>query len=337
MRPLFYLNFLGGLWAFKLVGNIGDRHLEVSYFGLANTLAHAVFFCACHVLRISSRQTFIGNFFSTKMSEITNDIQNLSQSAAILVSLISCFLKRNKFRSLMRAMALIDEKFICLGATINYKSIIRLAFLLIVVKIVSSALLVLTGYILLRSAGIPDIIVWILFFMPHIINSNIKIAFIFILSQISNRLRYISHILNRIRQRRDQVHHLLIRGSMDEIRICKITGMTDFQWNSNKQKNYILIYNLCKIHEELCDVAYLVEEYFSHQILTLIAIDFLVLMCCSYYIVDTIYNHRSIIINVNFIGFLSFLSYYLSISFATAYGVVRAAAKVTYEVCISFL
>lgn len=331
MRPFFYLNFFGGLWAYKIVGKIGNRHVEVSYFGLVNTLIHAILFCACHVLRVTSRRSFIGHFFVTKISEITNDIQNISQSAAILVSVTSCFLKRNKFRSILSAITAIDLKFVALGAKLNYKSMIQFAFILMVLKITSSFLLVLGGFILLRSAGIPDILVWIMFFMPHVINSNLKITFVFILRQISNRFRYINYILNQIRQKRERIYQLPMKGSMNEIKIRKLGYNHDFEWSFNGHELRTTLSDLCKLHEELCDACYLIEEYFSHQILTLIAIDFFVFMCCSYYIVDGVYNQRAMI-NVNFVGFVSFFAYYLTVSFMTVFGLVQSADRVTKEV-----
>lgn len=331
MRPLMFLNFISGLSAFHLVGSAENRHLKVTYFGFLNTVVHVVVFCACHIMRVTSMRTFIGYFFNTTISRFTNDIQNLTQSIAIAVSLISCFLKRNKFRSLMHAMAIIDKKLIRLGATIDYKAIMRMTMILVITKLISYSTLVAAGYFLLRSAGIPDISVWILFFLPHIIVSNLKITFMFILSQISNRFRYISHILNRIRQKNDQINILPMRGSMDDIKIRKFTGMTSFEWNFANRENYKIISDLCKVHEELCDACYLAEEFFCHQMLTLTAIDFSTLLCCSYYIVDAIYNENQII-NVHRIGFILFFAYYMLLSLATVYGVLRSAGKVTQEV-----
>lgn len=331
MRPLMLLNFISGMSAFKVVHREGNKYLQLTYLGFVNTVVHVVLFFLSYVMRVTSTQTFIGYFFNSKISKFTNDIQNLTQSVALLVSLISCFLKRNKFRSLMHSVAIIDKKLIRLGVTIDYKAISRVTTCLIVMKFLSYAILMGAGYMLLEAAGVPDVAVWILFFLPHLIVSNLKITFIFILSQVSNRFRYISHVLNRLRQRHQKVEFLPMRGSMDEIRMSKITGMTHFEQNFVLAENHIIISELCKTHEALCDACYLAEEYFSHQMMTIIAIDFMVIVFCSYNIVDAIYNENQLI-NVHPTGFILFFAYYMLLTFVTIYGIVRAAGRVTQEV-----
>lgn len=331
-RPLLIMCFFYGLLPFHLIGYGENRHLELTPIGVISTGVHAVLFFISYFKLLTTDKTFIAHFFTTKISQLTSDIQITTSSLSIGFSLFFCFIKRDKFRCVLEALSKIDKRLKRMGAHIEYKKISALIVICLLVKFFLYAFLLLGSYLLLQATDAPNIHVWYLFFSPHIISASIKVLFMFIVHQIRYRFRSITHILNKIRQNQTKVNgEIPSRGSLDDIKIISVGGIS---YNSSFRTHFDVsevIKELCQTHEELCDASYLAEEYFSHQMLALVATEFFTLVCCLYYIANVLYNDSGFLA-VSKTEFILFFGYYSLLSFMSIGGTVRAACWLTNEV-----
>lgn len=92
-----------------------------------------------------------------------------------------------------------------------------------------------------------------------------------------------------------------------------------------------IICQLCILHEELCDACYLAEEYFSHQMLTTVTIEFICTLFNLYFMFEVVYNNTTIA-EVDTIEFLFYFGIYTLISIGSVYAILRSAETVAEEV-----
>lgn len=331
-RPLIVACYFAALCPFKVVGPVGNRHMEVCFAGVLNTITHLCLFCICYFFQIRKLQSFIGYFFNTEISRFAHSIQSITLFVGVLVTVSMSFLKRDKFKNVFHLLSKIDRKLISLGAKVDYKAICRFILAILVLKWCIYTIFLGASYYLLRlSKTLPDFSDWILLFSPYVYITTTKIKFIFIVRQIKNRFHYINHLLNNIRTNQSDLSPF--RGCMDEVKINSVYGITcEVPYNQSKRKNHEIISELCRTHEELCDACYLTEQYFNHQMLTIVAIEFVITLFNIYYILEVAFKDNCNILNIGAVEFISFFTFYTFLSFGSICGIVKNATAVTREV-----
>lgn len=335
LRPLFLICFMSGILPFKMIGTPGNRQLVVTIFGLANTVFHLVWFCTCYALRVINQKSLLSYLFNSKVSRFGENIQIITSFMAIAFTLILCFLKRGVVGKLLHLMAQIDKELIALGANINYKSISRLVWIALAMQWLIKIAFIIATFTLLRSLEhAPGFFEWIFFFLPFAIISTLKAKYVCITRLIKNRFSFINVVLKNLQHRASERNPL--RGTVNDKkpnRICeivcdveKLNGYVD----SNREMCDIIA-DLCRTHEKLCDTCYLAEQYFSHQMLTMVTIEFVLTLFNFYFLFDVIYNKNPIpgIVPAEFFAFFTF---YTVITTGTLYGVLRSAGSVSDEV-----
>lgn len=340
-RPLLLICFLSGILPFNMIGSPGSRQLVVTVFGVANTVFHLVWFCTCYVLRIINKKSLLSYLFNSKVSRFGENIQIITSFMAIAFTLILCFLKRGKVRKLLHLLAGIDKELIALGANINYKSISRLIWIALTMQWLIKIAFILATFTLLRSLEhTPGFFEWIFFFLPFAIISTLKAQYVCITRLMKNRFSYINVTLKNLHRQASEDERQLnenpLRGSVNDMklnRICEITcDVEKFNGGVDSSREMCdIIADLCRTHEKLCDACYLAEQYFSHQMLTMVTIEFVLTLFNFYFMFDVVYNKNSIpgIVPAEFFAYFTF---YTLITTGTLYGVLRSAESVSNEV-----
>lgn len=337
LRPLALLCFFSGISPFRMVGSSGNRRLVVTIFGVANIVVHLALFCTCYAQRVIHKQSLLSHLFNSKVSRFGENIQIITSFMAIGFTLVLCFLKRSKLRNLLHLLSQIDNKLIELGAKINYKNISRLVWILLFMQWTVKFTFIGATFFLMRSMEKqPDYFEWIFFFLPFAIVLALKAKYVCVMRLIKNRLCYINLTLNNLQVNAKQLIRTPLRGSMDQINVNKICGITcDIEKLNGigdvKRGTYDIIAELCRVHEDLCDACYLAEQYFSHQMLTMVTVEFAVSLFNVYFMFDVAYNNNHIP-DVDTTEFFAYFIFYTMISTGTLYGLLRSAEAVTSEV-----
>lgn len=334
IRPLLLISFMIGISPFKTVGSPGNRHLETSFIGVANTVIHLVLFISCYVLLVSDERSLMAHFFHSKISRFGEDLQILTSFTALTFALVSCYFKRNKLCKLLKVTDEIDKKLTYLGAVLNHKTISRA--ILFAIFILSMLLLVFIGTIVVVVSSTqdqPDFLEWIFFFLPMGIIMTLKLKFYCSMQLIKYRLRFLNLILRKLQ--RDQSDPFAYENE-EHMELYKCCGITIDVMKLNgdatvKRDIYDIIGELCQIHNEICNASYLVEGYFSHQMLTTITIEFVCSLFNLYFIFEVAY-HNTIIAKVGKIEFICYFAFHTTMSLGMVYYLLRSAESVTAEV-----
>lgn len=293
-----------------------------------------VFFCTCYVVRVINQESLVAHFFHSKVSRFGEDIQILTSFMAIAFTLILCFLRRDKLRQLFRVLIKIDQNLNRLGAILNYKMVSRIVLISLCIQWLLFYIFVGGTFVLARSLeDQPDFFEWVFFFLPIAITSTLKVQFYCMMQLIKYRFRYINRVLNNLHD--EQINDTTF-GYRNKIVVYNCLGIKFDVIKLNggagmKRDKCDIICELCLLHEELCDACYLAEEYFSHQMLTAVTIEFICTLFNLYFMFEVIYNNTTIA-EVDTIEFLCYFGIYTLISIGSVYAILRAAETVATEV-----
>lgn len=332
------LSFVCGISPFKSVGGPGNRLWETTFTGVANTVVLLVVFSTAYVLRVINQRSLVTHFFHSKITHFGEHVQILTSFVALAFTLILCFLKRNKLRKLFHVLNKIDKQIIHLGANLNYKGLSRLVMLALFGALLIYILFLCATFVLMRSLeNQPDFFEWVFFFLPVAIKMTLKLQFYCTMQLIKYRLHYINLMLNKL-QENLVGQPTLEFGGMDKMRIYKCCGIECDMLKTTsgmalKRDKYDIIADLCRTHDEICDACYLAEEYFSHQMLTTVTIEFVCSLFNLYFIFEVAYNN-TIIAEVDKIEFICYFAYYTVVALGTVYALLNFAESVTAEVSI---
>lgn len=330
------LSFLHGVSPFKTVGSPGNRRLVTTPLGIANTCVLFLFFIISYVLRVINQQSLVAHFFHSKITSFGEHLQILTSFVALAFTLLLCFLKRDKLRKLFHVLDEIDKKLSHLGASLNYKWISRIVMLAVFIAILIYYVFIGATLYLMRSLEHkPDFYEWIFYFLPIAIVTTLKLQFYIMMLFIKYRLRCINLLLWSL-----QGGHMSLTplDNMDKNRIHRCYGIKSDPRRLHgglapKRDKFNIIAELCRTHEELCDACYLAEQYFSHQMLTAVTIEFVSTLFDLYFLTDSVYSNSSIA-EVDKIEFICYFVFCMALSLGTVYALLRSAEAVTAEVSL---
>lgn len=322
------LSFLLGISPFKVVGIPGNRHLEMTSIGVANIFIQLVLFTIAYVLRVNNQHSVMDRFSQSKVTGFGEHVEILTSFMTFAFTLIVSFLKRDRQCKLFHLIDEIDKKLTHVGAIFNYRRISRVVMLALFIVCVLYFLFFGATVIVTRTLGVYlDFYEWIFYFLPLAVVTTVKLQFYCSMLFIKHRLRYISFVLNNLAGERappDGMHENRTNQSK-EIK-CNVTKLREM-----KRDKYAIIVRLCRTHEQLCDACYLAQQYFSHQMLTAVAIEFVWCLANVFLMFEIPYNNE-IIGDIDKIKYIAFFAYYTTVSLGTVYALVRSADSVTTEV-----
>lgn len=321
LRPLLLVCFLNGISPFKIAGTLGNRRLVVTGFGFAFTLFYLLWFCTSCVLRVVNQPSIVSIFFSSKVSRLVDTIRITTTFVGIGLTLIMCFLKRNKLRKLIHVLAQIDKRFIALGVKINYKNISRNVCAIVVLQWSIEVTYVGVLYVLFRSLErLPTIFVWMYFVLPFVIVMTLKSKFVCMMNVIRNQFRRINITLNKLQMDAGEIrwngYLFCVNGKKDKM---------------EEREKYDIIAELCRIHEQICDACNLAEAYFKYQMLLMVTFEFVMTIFNLYLVFDLAYN-KNHIAGINPADIYVYFTFYTTITTGTLSGLLQSAASVRGEV-----
>lgn len=276
--------------------------------------------------------SLVSHFFHSKVTRFGEDLQVLTSFASLTFTLVLCFVKRDKLRKLIHVLNRVDRKLIGLGAIMNYKLLSRVVIVALVIQIGIFAFFVASTVVLTRSiTESPSIFEWMFFFMPVAVISSLQVQFYCMMRIFAFHLHYINFILHKQEMQASSVKR------KDVEKHISIFCAYEMKLNSAiaiKRDKYDVIVELCRTHEIVCDAANLAEEYFSHQMLTLVTIGFIYALFNVYSIIgvvylDTVGDDSG---HIDKVAFIAFFILYTVISVGSVYVLLRSATMVADEV-----
>lgn len=340
LRPLLFCCMVGGIAPFKLVGTPGNRYLVVTTFGIALTVFHLVWFCSCFI-RLFNDHDLESYLFVSKVARLGEDIELITSFVIIVFLLILCFLKHNKLRKLLNSVVQIDGKFTNLGVKINYNYTSKILWGTVMLQ--SAILLILIGSNSIIMGAFKDFscfLQWLFSNATIAIIVTFKSKYFCVMQLIKSRFNYIHTILNRLRTHAEadekRLNGILLCGIVsgkEESNFEEITFNVKNFGVDSKRKRHDIVAELCRIHEVLCDACILVEEYFCHQMLILVIIEFVSTVLYSYFMFDVTFGKTP----TPEISPINMFVYYIintTIMIGTLFGLLRATETVTIEVSL---
>lgn len=334
LRPLLVLSFLCGMMPFKPVGSPGNRRLKMTFIGFANTVIHFALFITSYVLRLTRQRSLSAHFFHSEVSRFGEDLQIFVSFTALAFTLILCFVKRNKLRTFFEVIGKVDKKLAHLGAVFNYKWFSRIILLSLTVTGILYSIFIFGLIFITRSLeDKPKLVDWIFFFVPIGVVTVLKLQFYCMMQLIKYRLRFINLLLNNLQG--EQINQTVLEN-MDKNKVYTCKGMRCDVMKLHggmgiKREKYDVIADLCRVHDDICDACYVAEDYFSHQMLTAVSIEFVSTLFNLYFMFEVVYTN-TMIAAINKIEFISFFAVYTTISMGSLYALLRSSVLVTTEV-----
>lgn len=324
LRPMFFICSFSGFSFFRIVGYGDERRLKLCFVWVIYVAILMVFYCfefGIHAKIIKRNQLPTDKFpllnilanqneinLTDKAPKFLKNIENLSCNVFVGLAMVLCLIKRNALRTALSSVCAIDRKLVQMGVKIDYKKISRCTVLL-VLPICCAYLVIPSLYDRFFNKNCVTV-ECILFHSHHLIRSFMKFKFVVIMWHIRKRFEYIEQLLRTIPDDFAPVYS-----------------------SQNRKQQHPIVAELCRMHKELCDVFYCAQNYFSHQMLIMVAVDFFYLMHNSYFIIDVFYNNNQVFNNpLRAKELVPGSVYYWLLAFGSIYFMIKAADDIRNEV-----
>lgn len=102
---------------------------------------------------------------------------------------------------------------------------------------------------------------------------------------------------------------------------------------SDAKKNILdVLDEACRIHEDLCDTCFITEQYFAIQMITIVAVAFLVIVFNSYYVLEVAIGSGQYNKNIGDKEFVTFFVYQMCMYILSVLCIVQSSQSATTEV-----
>ncbi|CRK93784.1 CLUMA_CG007312, isoform A [Clunio marinus] len=323
--PLLKLSFFMGIVPYKIVNRENSR-LQISVFGFTILILHLILFGFCYIRTITVHESIVSYFFKTEISVLGDTLQLCIGLIGICTVFLYSVIQRHKFVAWFHLMTKIDEQLKEIGIETDYRSTLQFIFLMLAVKFIFFNTYLIGSWVMFKIENIyPNYTCWIVFFMPHIFISIMVVLFICLMKQMKHRFLLLNKILKNLCQQ-----NKLSTGIRRKIvRPC---GLCSFYSEPQRSNIKEIVNQISIIHDSLCDACNLVEDYFSAQMLTTVAIAFLIIVFNTYYILGAMFGNANIPGQYfNTVEFITFFSYQIAVHFLSVFAVVFVCSSLSKE------
>lgn len=187
-RPIIMATYFMGIIPFTREKAKDYLAYKVTKLGLLNTIWHLMLFTVSLIFTIHQKDDFVSHFFKTGVSKLTSLTQLLIFYIAMIITYITCYVKRYKLIETVDLLGKVDNRFRRLGIQPVYKKSIKYILKCFIVNfsifVVYLAVNSVLQVYLNRTAAINT---WISYFAPHLVLSIVAFIFLSILTQIKYR------------------------------------------------------------------------------------------------------------------------------------------------------
>lgn len=269
-------------------------------------------FVLCYVITIIKRESVTGYFFDSNISNFGDFLQTATGIGALLMTFLYSIAKRHTLIEAFHSLARTDSNLKEIGIEISYKKTILRNYFVVLFQVLVQILYFATTMSIVLSSGFPfSITAWLIFMLPMMMMSMITVLFVSLLNQSRCRFQQLNNILVSLRNK--TVEKLMLQYGDQHmnavVKFQKPFGMSSiFSGNTNRQMPDV-INRVASIQSEICDACDCIEDYFKVQMLTIVAISFLISVFDWYYILETIFTDTYTDTHFNRLQFVAFFLY----------------------------
>ncbi|XP_065084335.1 putative gustatory receptor 28a [Ochlerotatus camptorhynchus] len=296
-RPIITVTFFGGLTPFTLVKHGRGVVLQCTTFGFFNSFLHTILFIMCYVISISKQESITGYLVNSEISNLGDILQAATGIGALLMTFFYSIIKRQNLIDAFNSLAGTDRHFEEIGVQISYKTSLLRNCAVVIIQFLIQVTYNATCFSIMISSGLIICgTVWMSFLLPFMMISMITILFVSLINQSKYRFYLLNKILVSLHDKKIEKRILLFSGKKDIIEVEK--NQKKF-WISSvfpsmQRSTADVINRVASIHSEICDACDCIEEYFKVQMLTLIAISFVICVFDLYYILEAIFTDGAV-------------------------------------------
>ncbi|XP_055543511.1 putative gustatory receptor 28b isoform X2 [Wyeomyia smithii] len=291
--PILRITFITGMTPFTVM-KVGRKDvLRCTAFGYLNSIIQTVLICICFAISLINQESITGYFFKSGISVLGNYLQFFTGLTALVMTFFYSVFRRNRLIRAFHSLAKTDEHFKEIGVETDYRStLLYNCFIMIYQFFVQIIYIGVSVAILFASNVYPRYTAWVAFFIPYLMMAMIIVLFVCLVNQTKHRF----YLLNKVLRSLEEISLEKKLPAYDEtqncakvIRLQKPLRISSTFWNTNRYMPEV-INRVASIQDELCDACNSVQEYFKVQMLTIVAITFLIVVFNTYYILEIVFT-----------------------------------------------
>ncbi|EJY57899.1 AAEL011073-PC, partial [Aedes aegypti] len=307
-RPVLALTFIGGMTPFRLVKQNNQTILQCSTFGYANSFIHTTIFILCYGIAIYKSESVTGYFIRSDISNLGDILQAATGIGALVMTFFYSIFQRHRLIEAFYSLALTDQHFNEIGIEIDYqKSLVRNYTIVLLQLLVLATYTATSSTIVLSSGYSLCLAAWITFLLPFVMMSMIIILYFSLVDQCKHRFNLLNKMLEQLRMK--TVQKQLLRYSdkhIAEVPMFQKPFAVTMVFPVSVTE---IVNHLASIQSDLCDACESIEDHFTLQMLTVVAISFLISVFDLYYISEKIFTDGATSTHVNKFQFVAFFFY----------------------------
>lgn len=331
--PLLKLMAWTGIIPAKLKGKPGNRRLVTTWVGFCNTFLHIMVFIGCYSYTIKEKNSIVRNFFENDITLMGDRLQLVAQLLTTLITYSLSAFRREKFFTIIRKMADVDQFSMEIGINPDYKSTQRFIIGFLIYKISQIVIYIIgTLYIFHKENISTTFDVWVSFFFPLVLISLLVSLYICIMSQIKHRFYLLNKILSC------HANSLVTSDVKSHTKDVVFIRKRSFGISSALTKSHYMtmtheqtLHITAQMHHALCDICEASEKYFSLKMLTIITIAFLIIIFNTYYILELVLTTKTQILKTQMYDFIAFFSYQIIVYSMSILCIVQLSASVVRQ------
>ncbi|XP_062142075.1 putative gustatory receptor 28b isoform X5 [Drosophila sulfurigaster albostrigata] len=283
-QSLLLFTFLLGLTPFRLRGDTGSRHFQLSRLGYLNALLQLSFFGYCFLTALIQQESIVGYFFKSPISQVGDSLQKFIGLIGMFTLFLWSGLQVKLLIRLFDLIAHIDNQLLNLGVCFNYTRIMRLRHInLLLISGVQLSYLVSSIAMLIFNDVRPIYTATVAFYVPQIFLLSIVLLFGAILHRVQQHFESINRVLKNL------AHQWDTRSLKAVQKQRSLQCLDSFSMYTIVTKDPAeIIQESMEIHHLICEAAATANKYFTYQLLTIISIAFLIIVFDAYYVLETL-------------------------------------------------
>lgn len=250
-------------------------------------------FVLCYIVTIVEHESVTGYFYDSNISNFGDFLQTATGIGALVMTFLYSIAQRHKLIAAFHSLARTDEHLAEIGVEISYKKTLFRNYMVVLFQLIVLFSYFATTMSIVLISGFPfSITAWMSFMLPFMMISMITVLFVSLLNQSRCRFQQLNKVLCLMRNK--TVDKVLLQFTNqhvnEQVKIQNPFGVSSvFSVKTNRQMPNV-INRVASIQSEICDACDCVEDYFKVQMLTIVAISFLISVFDWYYILETIFT-----------------------------------------------
>ncbi|XP_037903809.1 putative gustatory receptor 28b isoform X3 [Hermetia illucens] len=280
--PLFCVTFMSGISPLVLGGRRGRRVLMTSFVGTLNTLTYIIVIAVCWywTYQLSSPP-----FIKDVVTKVGSMLEQLCAAIVTLVIYLFSFYHRHTIIAIVKTLADIDVQLLSLGVKVNYKKMFHYSCVSFSALILFMFLYYVACTIMGKVTGIEVDVPSYIF---HLIQNSILMIIVYMFACFTRLISDRFIVLNKVLV--NMIEQFVNKTDVSRKKSIPFTREPSdkfMSWVTVLKTHDETIEEVAHIHDMLCDLATITNDFFTVQMLAITGIAFLIIVFDAYYVLGT--------------------------------------------------